>query len=333
VVAASDGGGATRPPEGARELSIVFGPVPSRRLGRSLGINNIPPKACAYSCVYCQAGPTRTLTAAPGTFYPPLEVVRQVVEAVEQLRGKGEPIDYLTFVPDGEPTLDMGLEQEIDLLRPLGIPVAVISNASLLWRPEVARALSTADWVSVKVDTVDERIWHRVNRPHRGLDLPVVLEAIRRFSAGFGGRLVSETMLVTGVNDGEEDVEVTARFLAGAGIGTAYLSVPIRPPAVAGVEPPAPAVVNRAYQIMAGWVTQVELLTTPEDDTFASSTDPGSGILAICAVHPMREGAVQALLDSAGAPWSVVECLISEGRLKETSYQGERFFLLPLGDR
>lgn len=172
VVAASDGGGATKPPARARGLSIIFGPVPSRRLGRSLGINNIPPKACSYSCVYCQVGPTRASEAVPRGFYPPLEVVRQVREAVKDLRSRGERIDYLTFVPDGEPTLDAGLSQEIDLLRPLGVPIAVISNVSLAWRPEVAGALNKADWVSVKVDTVDKRAWRRMNRPHRDMQLP-----------------------------------------------------------------------------------------------------------------------------------------------------------------
>lgn len=313
-------------------MSVVFGPVPSRRLGRSLGINNIPPKACPYSCVYCQVGPTCTSEIVPRVFYEPLAVAREVNETVKRLRDQGERIDYLTFVPDGEPTLDAGLSQEIDLLRPLGIPIAVISNAALAWRPEVVRALNAADWVSVKVDTVDGRAWRRVNRPHRDLQLPAILEGIRRFSAGYRGRLVGETMLVNGINDGELQVEDTARFLASAGIGTAFLAVPIRPPTVAGSGPPATAVVNRSYQIMAEWVGRVELLTTPEDDTFASGGEPGEGILAICAVHPMRRSAVRALLEQAGASWSTVESLVSEGRLREVLYQGEHFYLRTMGD-
>jgi wyosine [tRNA(Phe)-imidazoG37] synthetase (radical SAM superfamily) len=171
-------------------MSVVFGPVPSRRLGRSLGINSIPPKACSCSCVYCQVGPTHTSGIVPRPFYEPSAVAREVNDTVERLRNEGERIDYLTFVltfvPDGEPTLDAGLSQEIDLLRPLGIPIAVISNASPAWRPEVVRALNAADWVSVKVDTVDRRAWRRLNRPHRDLQLPAVLEGIRRFSLEYG---------------------------------------------------------------------------------------------------------------------------------------------------
>ncbi len=126
-------------------MDIVFGPVPSRRLGRSLGINNIPPKHCSYSCIYCQVGPTAVPEIVPRAFYSPEEIVRQVARRLETARAQGEAVDYLTFVPDGEPTLDAHLAVAIDALKPLGLPVAVISNASLIWRPEVREILTHAD--------------------------------------------------------------------------------------------------------------------------------------------------------------------------------------------
>lgn len=92
---------------------ITFGPVPSRRLGRSLGINNIPPKICTYSCIYCQLGKTFNMKIQPQVFYPPSKIFKEVQKKVEKSREKGELIDYLTFVPDGEPTLDINLGQEI----------------------------------------------------------------------------------------------------------------------------------------------------------------------------------------------------------------------------
>ena len=146
---------------------IAFGPVPSRRLGRSLGINNIPPKVCTYSCAYCQLGRTIKMQVDRQPFYNPRKILMSVQDKVEKAREAGEPITYLTFVPDGEPTLDINLGREIELLKPLHLPIAVISNASLVWRPEVAAALAMADWVSLKVDTVDEQAWRRLNRPHR----------------------------------------------------------------------------------------------------------------------------------------------------------------------
>lgn len=104
-------------------MDIAFGPVPSRRLGRSLGINNIPPKHCSYACVYCQVGPTPAQEITPRPFYPPEEILRQVRGRVEAVRARGEAVDYLTFVPDGEPTLDSRLGESIDALRELGLPI------------------------------------------------------------------------------------------------------------------------------------------------------------------------------------------------------------------
>ena len=131
---------------------ITFGPVPSRRLGRSLGINNIPPKVCSYSCAYCQVGRTTQMEVERRPFYRPEEILDEVREKVENSWEQGKAIDYLTFVPDGEPTLDINLGREIEILKPLGIKVAVISNASLIWNEGVREVLSKADWVSLKVE-------------------------------------------------------------------------------------------------------------------------------------------------------------------------------------
>ena len=111
---------------------IAFGPVPSRRLGRSLGINNIPPKHCSYSCVYCQVGRTEALSHERRQFYPPEQIVAEVTRRVAELRATNQPVDYLTFVADGEPTLDQHLGSLITQLRPLDVKIAVITNASLI---------------------------------------------------------------------------------------------------------------------------------------------------------------------------------------------------------
>jgi len=156
--------------------------VPSRRLGRSLGINNIPPKRCSYSCIYCQLGRTTHMQIEREAFFEPEELAQSVKERVKQVREKGEFIDYLAFVPDGEPTLDINLGKEIELLRPLGIKVAVITNATLLWHEEVIQDLQRAHWVSLKVDAVTSDVWHRVNRPYKQLKLDVVLDGMIQFA-------------------------------------------------------------------------------------------------------------------------------------------------------
>jgi wyosine [tRNA(Phe)-imidazoG37] synthetase (radical SAM superfamily) len=199
---------------------IAFGPVPSRRLGRSLGINNIPPKICTYACVYCQLGRTIKMRVERAAFYEPEEILRDVRGKVEKARRAGEAIDYLTFVPDGEPTLDLNLGRAIDLLKPLGIKIAVITNSSLMWHEDSREALMQADWVSLKVDAVREDIWRRVDRPHGTLQLASIQDGILGFAKTYTGHLVTETMLVEGINDGESSrtprrlmVELEAEFL------------------------------------------------------------------------------------------------------------------------
>jgi wyosine [tRNA(Phe)-imidazoG37] synthetase (radical SAM superfamily) len=308
-------------------MSIVFGPVPSRRLGRSLGINNIPPKSCSYSCLYCQVGETEGRTVAPRVFYSPQDICEEVRAQVKRTTATNEPIDYLTFVPDGEPTLDANLGRAIELLRPLNIPVAVISNASLLWREDVRAALAMADWVSVKVDSVIEETWQQINRPHHTLRLADITDGIRQFAGQFRGELVSETMLLHGINDNEENIRAVAGFLHEIGIARSYLAIPTRPTAESGIRGPNEDAVNRAYQIMAARLPHVEYLVGYEGDAFAFTGDVRQDLLSITAVHPMRESAVSDLLGRAGQGWSVVEKMIAEGALKEVNYLGKRYFV------
>ena len=161
-------------------------------------------------------------------------------------------------MPDGEPTLDGNLGEEIKMLRPLGTAIAVISNASLVWRPDVREALAKADWVSLKVDSVKDESWRRTNRPHGDLRLASILEGIAEFARVYRGELVTETMLVRGVNDDDAGVGETARFIATLDPRTAYLSVPTRPPADEWVRAPTEVVVTRAFQAFNGELGNVE---------------------------------------------------------------------------
>jgi wyosine [tRNA(Phe)-imidazoG37] synthetase (radical SAM superfamily) len=312
---------------------IAFGPVPSRRLGRSLGINNIPPKNCPYACVYCQVGRTLHMRLDRQAFYNPEQVFQDVRDKLEGARQAGETIDYLTFVPDGEPTLDVNLGREIALLRPLGIPIAVISNASLIWREDVREELTTADWVSLKMDAVEEGTWRQVNRPQGTLRLDAILDGALTFASAFGGHLVTETMLVEGINDSAEHLSEVARFLARLKPETAYLSIPTRPPAEAWVRPPAEATINRAYQIFSEKVDRVEYLIGYEGNAFAFTGDVEDDLLSITAVHPMREDAVDVFLARAGADWEVVRDLVTQGELIEAKYGGYQFYLRTLRRR
>jgi len=306
---------------------IAFGPVPSRRLGRSLGINHIPPKACTFGCVYCQVGPTLEMRTERREFYPPEEVLHSVENMIGKARSAGEEIDFLTLVPDGEPTLDLHLGRLIRSLKPLGYPVAVITNASLLWREEVRGELAAADWVSLKVDAAREPTWRRINRPHGNLSLPVVLEGLRAFSRGYSGRLVTETLLVDGLNDGPADLEATAAFLGELRPETAYLSVPTRPPAESWVKVPDPAGLLRAYEILARHLPRSEYLIGDEGPGFSALGEAAESLLATLAVHPMREKAVERFLERAGTGAGLTDRLVEAGLISRVDYLGTPFFV------
>jgi len=307
---------------------VVYGPVPSRRLGHSLGINNIPPKICSYSCVYCQLGSTTDIRVERQTFYQPEEIAQRVKRKVNQVREKNEQIDYLTFVPDGEPTLDVNLGKEIELLKPLGIKIAVISNGSLIWRDDVRQDLQKADWVSLKVDAISR--WRRINRPHKLLNPKVILDGMLKFAGTFEGKLATESMLIQGFNDNSEEIERIADFLAELKPDVAYLAIPTRPPAVKTVTAANEQVINMAYQIFSRRLGSVEYLIGYEGNAFAFTGNIEDDLLSITSVHPMREEAVIEFLNKASAGWEVVGKLIKDGSLMEAEYRGKKFYMRKL---
>ena len=306
---------------------IVFGPIPSRRLGRSLGVNNIPPKVCSYSCVYCQIGRTDSLSNDRKEFYPPEEILNVVSAKVKELQSKNEIIDYLTFVPDGEPTLDINLGKEIKLIKQLGIKTAVITNSSLLNDENVRTDLMQADWVSVKIDSTDEKIWHKINRPNGKINLQKILLGIEAFAKEFKGVLVTETMLVKGLNDNTESIKDTAEFIKKINPDKSYILVPTRPPAEGFVEPPSEENLNIAYQIFNSRISNVELLAGNERIDFSYSSDVEKELMSILAVHPMQLEAVEKFLNKAKADWTLIETLIHKNTLKEVQYLGHKFLI------
>lgn len=307
--------------------SIIFGPVPSRRLGKSLGINNIPPKFCTYCCAYCQLGINFKTQIERQVFYKTNYIIQSVKNRINLLKKSGETIDYLTFVPDGEPTLDVNLGKEIDILKNLDIPVAVITNASIIWQPEVRETLSNADWVSLKIDAVENSVWRKINHPHRRLNLEAIFEGALEFSHSFKGKLVTETMLVANVNDSVKHLEKLADFIFKIRPHTAYLSTPTRPPAKKWVKQPGEDSLNRAYNILNERIEKVEFLTGYEGDAFAFTGNSIEDILSITAVHPMREDAVELLLERNGDDLSVVYKMLENNQLVESVYSGHKFYL------
>ncbi len=306
--------------------NIIFGPVPSRRLGKSIGINNIPHKVCSYSCAYCQVGKADIMQVNRQEFYHPDIIVRQLDYKLNCLSQSDFP-DYITLVPDGEPTLDIHLGELIVKLKSFGLPVAVISNSSLLYQPDVQSELMHADYVSLKVDTVNHTSWRKVNKPHKELNHSLILQSIRDFSKKFKGTLVTESMLLKDLNDSEEEMEMLAVFLQEIEPEIAYIAIPTRPLAFGGIFPAEEIAVAMAHETFSRHKLNAEMLTGYEGNAFAASGNFADDILSITAVHPMRKDAVMELMTKSNASELILNQLIENELIEKVTFNNQEYFL------
>lgn len=307
-------------------MHIAFGPVPSRRLGKSLGVNNIPPKHCTYSCVYCQVGRTRCILTNRRSFYAPSEILEATADRLFELP-EPDSVDYITLVPDGEPTIDIYLDETLPLLKSLGYQVALLTNSSLLWREDVRYDLQEVDWISVKIDTVQETTWHKINRPHGQLNFDKIVDGIKKFRDQFQGVFVTETMLVNGLNDTVTELRNLRDFITELFPDIAYLAVPTRPPAESWVKIPDADNLVLGYQLFKEQLPKVEYLTGLEGTTFAPSGDIVRDLLSITAVHPMHESAVKVLLQREESDWTEVQQLLNSGLIRKVRYHNQNFYV------
>ncbi len=296
----------------------------------SLGINNIPAKYCTYSCIYCQVGRTTNLTIERRKSYGIEKIVDEVIKRIEDAKTRGAEIDYITFVPDGEPTLDIDLGRTAERVKELGYRIAILSNGSLLFREDVRRDLEIFDLVSIKVDSVRVETWKRINRPHPSLSLEKILEGMKVFAESYRGTLITETMVVRGVNDSVEESRAIAEFLKELRPSAVYISIPIRPPAESWVSPPDEGSLLEFFEEIRSSLpnARVELLAYPESPNFRpAAQDPREAIISIASVHPLRREAALRLLASYGVGEELLEELIKSGEIVEVTYRGEVFYV------
>jgi wyosine [tRNA(Phe)-imidazoG37] synthetase (radical SAM superfamily) len=230
-------------------MKYVFGPVPSRRLGQSLGIDTIPLKTCNWNCVYCQLGRTMPLTNERCEYVPAEEIL---LEAEQVLRScaNGE-IDWVTFVGSGEPTLHSCLGELIRRVKTLtALPVAVITNGSLLYLPEVRQELSIAEAVLPTLDAGTAELYRKINRPHPDVTFDRLVNGLTAFRMEYRGKLWVEVMLVRGLNDSAQALEDLARVLQGIKPDAVHINLPTRPPAETWVQQADGEALMRALAIL-----------------------------------------------------------------------------------
>lgn len=220
----------------SRRARHVFGPVPSRRLGRSLGIDLVPFKTCSYDCIYCQLGRTTRKTVARKEWVP-------VGAVLDELRRKldGRP-DYITLGGSGEPTLHSGLGEIIAGIHAMcDIPVAVLTNGSLLWDSSVRADLAGANVVMPSLDAGDESMFLAVNRPHPTITFEKMLSGLAAFRSEFGGQYWLEVMLLAGHTAPQAHVRMIAEHVRRIGPDRVQLNTAVRPPAEDYAAPVPPA--------------------------------------------------------------------------------------------
>jgi len=299
---------------------FTYGPVPSRRLSRSLGVSPIPAKICSYTCVYCQLGRTTDLTSTRHSFYPREDILAEILG-----RGKGTPFDYITFVGDGEPTLceDLGWLIE-ETKKNLQARTAVITNGSMLFRNDVRLDLKHADVVMPTLDAGNEKTFRAVNRPHRSITFDTMLQGLIDFRHEYSGQMWLEVMLVKGVNDNEKELQSIGKAVDTVAPDRVYVVTPIRPPAESWVEPPTPETILMAQELIGKAIP----IVGRESGQFELEElgDARQAILEIGSRHPLRHD--QAFeIEGAFGDFGVVDKMLRNKELIRTVYGGAAYLL------
>jgi len=209
--------------------SYIYGPVPSWRLGRSLGVDIIPFKICNFNCIYCETGRTTDLTVERKEYVSKAPVIEELKAFLSKRK---KIVDYITFSGSGEPTLNSRIGEMISEVKKLtDIPVAILTNSSLLNKKEVRRELREADVVLPSLDVVSQSIFESLNRPHPSLKIEEIIEGLIEFRKEFKNKIWLEVLLVKGINDGPEEIRKLAEVIEKIGPDKVQLNTVLRPPA------------------------------------------------------------------------------------------------------
>ena len=302
----------------------VYGPVPSRRLGRSLGVDAITFKSCPFDCVYCQLGRTTNCTLERREYVPTAEILDEVRRKLDT----GDIPQYVSFAGSGEPTLHSGLGEIIRGIKAMtDVPVVVFTNGSLLWRPDVRDDLLAADVVIPSLDAGGAALLEKVNRPHPDLSFERIVEGIAAFRDAFKGQIWLEVMLLGGVSDDDAAVGAIARHTARIRPDKVQINSVCRPPAEAWARP---VDARRLLEIQRRFPGTVEIIAEHLDDMAHAAFRTQireEDILALIERRPCTAAGVGAGLNiHVTEALKHLEMLVADGKAVTQITEGQVFY-------
>ena len=302
-------------------MKYVYGPVPSRRLGFSLGVDIVPYKTCTLDCIYCQLGKTTCKTVERR----PYARKADVLEEIKGVFSRKQTIDYITFSGSGEPTLNAeigDLIREIKSISP--VPVVVLTNGTLLFRKDVQNDLREADIVMPSLDAASAGMFRRINRPHGALNVDSVIQGLKEFREMYNGRRWVEVMLIKNFNDSPEELARIKDAISGIQPERVYLNTVVRPPSEIYAKPlnSDEMAMIRNYldkncEVIAAFHGQeVEEVQNAEDAAVEMTRRRPVTVTDIAGVLGVSEANARTL----------VKTLKDAGKLKEKQYKGEKYY-------
>ena len=306
-------------------LRYVFGPVPSRRLGRSLGVDLVPFKVCSYDCIYCQLGRTTRRTIERAEYFPLESILAEVERAVES--GPGQ--DVITLSGSGEPTLYSRIGELIPALKSrTGLPVAVLTNGSLLWDPKVREDLVEADLVLPSLDAGDERLFRYVNRPHPAIAFERMIRGLQEFRKVYTGQLWLEVFLLAGVTAMEAEVRSIAEIAHTLAPDRIQLNTVTRPPAEGFAHPVPPERMQSLASAFGGTAEVLGIARSRSKSDPSTRSDTEERILELiqrrpCALEDIASGLGIHPLEAL----KLTERLVKSGQASATCHGTETFYV------
>jgi wyosine [tRNA(Phe)-imidazoG37] synthetase (radical SAM superfamily) len=306
-----------------KNYRFLYGPVPSRRLGRSLGVDLIPYKYCTFDCIYCQLGKTTNKTVTRDRYISPEEILNEIKRFLNE---ETFPIDYISLSGSGEPTLNSGIREVIEgIKRITKIPVAVITNSSLIYLDEVKKDVFNADLVLPSLDAVSLNIFNKINRPNKELSLNKIIEGLIEFRKIYKGIIWLEILFCKGINDREDEISNMIEVVEKINPDKIHLNTVIRPPTEKWAKPVSHDEMEKIRALFGSKASIISEFDRHHLDIIETNIE--KEILRILERRPLSLVDISKLIGiSPELLKKIIDPLIYNGKIEESNFGGSLFY-------